>query len=1156
MGDVDMGEGAGRTEEELFELALKHDAKEFAELIAPEEADKVCSVVWALNVYYKGEHEAKLKEIVAELGTCGKLPADALKAQAPFDLQGAAALAKRYVTYSRKRARLYETYSIKEEEAEGFCKLWAYLLHDMNKNGAEATVQFIQSCIGTYSLFPHRCADLVLTVWEYFCSLDAQTKSCAPEVLRALGIELQELVGFRYLHHDVDKTVCPPWVRKTSIQTLLKDVPGVDISFYSRTPASLHKLTGSLINEGLLHYSELVPYLQPDLGVLQKEAEDYIAKKLACVQQLGSLEKKDLDKDFAQCKKPNCYGFNGHYGVLLGTVFAGAYKVAAGLLDDFAALQPMTYEPLEAGVAHVLQKKVDVLYARVTEIADNKRISEGIEETVTSAVDSLEELCPLLCHLGHRIVKYPKLFGHLLSILAFCAKHGFSGKARNARDGDEDEDDFVNAEDTEATSEDTAVQRLQKLLVNLCTSCFLPGLATMTGVLRTDKEEAGMPALTDASSPLHSHEVWSLLEYLPFRHRFQIYENVTKLLASNDVDLQWATAKLGEQTARTLRRLTNDNTGELARKLAMQSNTSPLTLFTVIFRHVMNYGSSIIPPVIEAMKNFSPMSLDVMTYKLISLMADDSRDRLKPDKTNLDDWVSNLGQFIGLFFRKHTAKYDVVPMLEFMLWRSKLGKTTELTVLSSMMRAAGVDSSEDLSDMQLQSLEGGPVARLDCVYMYDRHYEDTKTALKAQTRLTNGLRANMKDSGVASQMLLALAVMSSRCLYEHSAELDYSSGKHLRMIKEEHIRVSHALVQLLTFISVCIIPAALKSATDKAKDKAAAASTEAIQKIIPYNVSELVKTHGVFVPVAQMICQLRVTSRPLLEKTDTEQIKGVYGVSEVADIAMELLPEHFRGCLGLYLAFWSLRLTDINEGEKITAHLLAELERKEKDEARKSESQRESYFLTLYHSLRTKLEEEKKQQATSCATTQRLLRQNSKEVLGEFAGFDKLDAEAKESLLSGFFQTCLWPRVIVSSEQALFCARFLKNLAQIGFPIYAMYQFCCRAISRVLCSCTLIEVTRVSVFIRQILIDWPAAVEAKLCTKEDVGTGHAQLARGLIRILHRMEIIDEPQAAFEMLRSLSLHFPQHDAVCQAIGEAMEPLTKVCFLPDCAFFFKK
>eukprot|EP01061_Rhynchopus_euleeides_P016380 TRINITY_DN27659_c0_g1_i1.p1 TRINITY_DN27659_c0_g1~~TRINITY_DN27659_c0_g1_i1.p1 ORF type:complete len:1262 (+),score=607.78 TRINITY_DN27659_c0_g1_i1:90-3875(+) len=1152
-----MAAPSGRSVEALFDDALKLEAEEFAKLLTEEDRETACDAVWALHHYFSGNEsrEEQLKKIVAALEKA--LPEDQFKGLIPLQLVSAIRkeqkpdLSLELKRRTNTRCRKWDTYDVKEEEAEGFCKLWAYLLHELNRQGADEVVRYVQSCIGTYSLFPHRCADVILSVWEYTCSLDEQKKTCAGAVLRSLGVDVQELVGYRYLHHHIEKSVLPPWVKNSHVQALLKDPQGIDISFYDRTPASLHKLAGHLIKEGLLFYSDLIPYLQPSLEVLQKEAEDYITKKLAVVAALSNLDKKGLDAEFYgnACKKPNCYKFNDHYGVILGVVHAGAYDIASSLLSNFASLQPMTYTPLANGVASELQRAVSQLMAKINQLQEEKNISDDLEQTVLATIDGLESMSTLATHLGHRLSTNLKLFSMLVLALQFCCQNGHGcKKAKLTTAEDDDEENFVEDPETNGTSqtdvEQSVWQRLQKLIVSYGTYCFLPALSVMTGADRTDKKEADLTAMVDSAPPTLSHGVWALLEYLPFRHRFQLYENVTSLLATDDFELKWASAKLSEATARTLRRLTTDNSGELAKKLAKLSFCSPLILFTSIFRHVMNYGTEFIPHAIDAMKQFPPLALDVMSYKMISLMSDETKPRLKNDKVNLDDWLSNLGHFVAQFFKKQAVKYDVNPMLEYVLWRARMGKTTELTVLTSMLRAAGIDSTEDLSDVQVDALELGSYARTECISLYDQTVDNSKNAQKQQMRLAKMLRKTMRESGIAHQTVLALAVIYTRCMFDHDIDMEMggNEGVNLRMLKEEHARVSTTLVQLVLFIQHIIIPEERARVAHQAKgEKSAPLSFAASGKILPFTVCGLIDTYGVFPAVAQALCGPRAMSRPCLLKDDAEHVKELYGVESVDSLAEKLLPEGFRDCLSLYVAFWTLNLQDISDAADMYRTILEGISKRESDEDKKGEKSRDRNLLANLDRMRNSVEEEQKQQASAAKATQTRLRQNSKAILGPFG--ESAKDEKLQKMLSGFFQTCLWPRMLFSGEQAIFSARLLKNLGQIGFPVYQAYLFVCKAIPRCLASCTTIEAQRIALFLKQVFSDWLSGVESKGSTKEEFASGHAGLARGLLRFFNKGEPIHEQKLAFEVLRAMEKCFPMHEVICSKIEDAVRPLSE-------------
>eukprot|EP00659_Diplonema_papillatum_P007010 gene7010-10816_t len=1123
----------GKTVEELFDLALAKDAEAVAKVLVEEEKDRILDVLWALSHYSAGSESRghHLKMLITALGTkfskedmLARLPESLLTSTGKID-------AKSFADVLRKRGntrhRKWITYDLKEEEAEGFCKLWAFFLHDMNKQGTEATVQFVQACIGSYNLYPHRCVDLLLTAWEYLATVEdgaADGCSVVGEVIERLGVDVVEVVGFRYLHHHIEQMVVPSWAKNgAAAKSLLKDLAGTDVGFYEKTPRSLHTVAGALMKRGLLYYSDLVPYLQPTLDVLQKETEDYISKKLSVCEALGGIDKKGVDADYANVKLPNCYKFNDHYGLILGVLHSGAYDIAASLLDGFKDLQPMTYPALTRGIAAELAKKVDAVKLKIEDSAKH----DDTASVVSSVVDELESIAPILSHLGHRLSKNLHLFSSLVQVLLFCGKRAAGKEANLNRRDESDNEDNEDLEQEDADDDADMAQsdlqtRVSNLVVAMGTRAFLPALAVMTGVEKVNRKEGEPKDVIDCAPPSLSHNLWDLFRGVEFRERFKMYEEVANLMESSDFELQWADAKISEGTARVLRRLTHDSTGELAKRLAKLSHSSPLVLFNTIFRHVMNYGMNIIPEIVDALKNFAPLSLDVMTYRMISYMSDTSKPRVKPDKVNLDDWLSNLGHFTAAFYKKHANKYDVRPMLHYMLYHARTGRTHELVVLKEMLQAALIDSSEDLSDLQLALLEAGPVARLDC-----SHLHDGKTSSKQQARLSRALKKELVLEDIANNSVLALAKIHSNGVftqYDIEMEAGTQDNVNLRMVKEEQARVTSVLMQIVHFVELNVY--GRKNKEDPSNG--AAASSE----VFPFVVKDLVSTEGILPAVAQCMSRHKAKARPVLSE-DAADLAAVYG-ADSAWVKDNFLPsslaEHASG-IDLYLCFWSLSLRDLCKAEKVYSGIVDALNAK-KDEGKDQAANQK---------LLAGLEDERRDQEHNVATVSAKLKANAKLVIASLKECDSKDSPA----LAGFFQACLWPRIILQTDDAVFCARFLSTLHSLGLSnVSLIYAFVCRAVPRLITCCTNSEVQRASTFLRLVLSDWHSLVKAGKATKElrePLAEGHAQIARSLMRTLCRTDHQSEMKQAFEVLRGLQSEFPMHETICNKIEEAMSPM---------------
>eukprot|EP01063_Lacrimia_lanifica_P008317 TRINITY_DN15384_c0_g1_i1.p1 TRINITY_DN15384_c0_g1~~TRINITY_DN15384_c0_g1_i1.p1 ORF type:complete len:1250 (+),score=600.00 TRINITY_DN15384_c0_g1_i1:66-3815(+) len=1114
----------GRSVEELFDLSLATEADAFAQELATEEQAVMFDVLWALAHYSAGNESRQehLKKVHAALEAAGAYAGDPEGGRLPgllSDPKKAMDLTNKLRKRANTKNLKIDVHDLKEEEPEGYCKLWAFLLQEAAKQGAEATLHFIEACIGTYNLYPPRCGDLVLTAWEYHVSLGAAGAASFPgaELLALLNLDVVELLGFRYLQHNVDQPVLPAWAKSAHIKTLLQDLPGADLSFFESTPYTLHVVAASLIEAGRLYYSELQPYMQPSLLVLQKEAEDFISKKLTVVDALGGLDKKDIDKDFfddvGKCKPPACYKYNDHYGLILGLVHIGAYGLAEQLLSGFHDLQPMTYKPLAAGVAKAVSAQVEALAAKTKAEDDEAKAMEDV-------LAGLEALLPLAKRLGHRASANLKLVSVLMDCLQFCCD---KGSAAAAKQDVQDGGDVAMAGDSDNEDAAPTPTRVEALVTAMGTHVLLPALAVLTGVERSDKTEGGQAAGTDLAPPTLSHKLWGLLSCVPYRARFVMYENVNKMFESNDFEMQWAAAKITEATARVLRRLTEtDTSGENAKRLAKISCSSPLIMFNTVFRQIMNYGMKIIPYVVDSMRLFTPLAMDVMTYRMLSIMSDPSKERLKADKVYLEDWLTNLGHFTACFFRKHAGMYDLRPMLQYMLWKARMGQSHEMIVLSEVFKAAFIDSAEDLGETELSALEAGPVGRLECCHIYDPSKNNNKIAMK----LLAILKKEMKHEGMGKDSVFALAQMYSRCVYAPDPETDFgrNEGVNLRSMVEEQTRLSLVLTQLLSFAN-------LTAAKGEAKGSGELAGND----ILPYVVTQLTDKDGIDRAVAHVMCLHKVAAPPLL-LSETAEIEAVYGAG--ADKVAELyLPERFRGELGLYVAFWSMGIRDVADGSKFYKLLQEGIDKREKDESLTKEVQ-------LLKKLRTDAADEAKAQTKASSAALAKLKSNAAGLVKSFdAAKDKPDD--LQHLFCDLFQTCLWPRLTMSVDQALFAARFVRELARLSsFPVVELYRFLCKAIPRILSSLTVTEALRAGRFLAEVLGHWSELVDASKSTKDDLAKGHAHLCAGLLRMLSRAETnIYECRLAFQVLQSIKAQFPMHAEICTSVEDAVKPLMK-------------
>jgi THO complex subunit 2 len=122
-----------------------------------------------------------------------------------------------------------------------------------------------------------------------------------------------------------------------------------------------------------------------------------------------------------------------------------------------------------------------------------------------------------------------------------------------------------------------------------------------------------LPAFSLCSaSPALAHELWQLLQRLPYTRRFDLYHDWREAAYSSSPELMLARALAMHDTRRVMRRLAKENVKQLGRLIGKISHCSPAAVFPVILDQLQSYDN-LIQPVIESLKYATALSFDILT---------------------------------------------------------------------------------------------------------------------------------------------------------------------------------------------------------------------------------------------------------------------------------------------------------------------------------------------------------------------------------------------------------------------------------------------------------------------------------------------------------------------------------------------------------------
>ncbi len=121
------------------------------------------------------------------------------------------------------------------------------------------------------------------------------------------------------------------------------------------------------------------------------------------------------------------------------------------------------------------------------------------------------------------------------------------------------------------------------------------------------------PALSlNLANPALCHEVWNVLERLPYSHRYSLYYRWRNEVYTNcGPELAFCKTITISDTRKVMRRLSKENYKQLGRLLGKLSHANPTVVFPVVLDQLQAY-ENLITPVVDSLRYLTPLSFDVL----------------------------------------------------------------------------------------------------------------------------------------------------------------------------------------------------------------------------------------------------------------------------------------------------------------------------------------------------------------------------------------------------------------------------------------------------------------------------------------------------------------------------------------------------------------
>lgn len=607
------------------------------------------------------------------------------------------------------------------------------------------------------------------------------------------------------------------------------------------------------------------------------------------------------------------------------------------------------------------------------------------------------------------------------------------------------------------------------------------------------------------------NEIYGMLRYFSTPIRYAIYAEWYMGRSLRDPAMKRAFERTRRETISVMKRISKTNLTAMARSLAKIAYASPGIVFLVALQHIESY-TNLVDVVVECARYFTDLGYDVLIWSMMSSMGGEGRSRLKDGGTLVSDWLQALALFAGKVFKRYSIM-NVTPILQYVNLQLQRGISADLVVLEQIVASmAGVVSGTDFTDAQLTAMTGGEVLRRQTlISLQDKRYESTKTSKRFMRALT--------DHKLAGQIIIGIAQQRQSAVYAVPDE-----DAHVKLLSTMLDEAQRVFVQYLDLLRSNLSPEAFDDLVPDVSELitkfglevrsafyiSRASISHRMAKLTPITNGKR-KSIDSSGPVVDsegdvgMQASDAETPSPMLVAADSTVAGGDPDVVkedvEMSDVKVEsavvpanqqpwheilkpimsTLRENFPEEMwqimspGFFVTFWQLSLSDLQVPAKSydaeIARLMREqadimrdrLDRSEAGIARKEEAKK--HLASTADTLRTEL----KQQIKSFEHTKNRL---TREKPAWFVDFNK----KWDSLNDGILEYCIFPRAVLSTEDATYCFKLIKYLHTSGTPNFrtlGFYSHLFRAnrLRTMIFLCTTREADHFGRFLKEVLGD-------------------------------------------------------------------------------------
>ncbi|CAG8537110.1 1543_t:CDS:2 [Racocetra fulgida] len=488
-------------------------------------------------------------------------------------------------------------------------------------------------------------------------------------------------------------------------------------------------------------------------------------------------------------------------------------------------------------------------------------------------------------------------------------------------------------------------------------------------------------------------ELWNILKLFPYETRYKIYAD-WKLVYSSHQLLREQQKKVSYITKDILKKITEENCRVKGRDLAKISHTNPTVVFEIILKQIQAYDN-MMTSFVEACKYFTALEYDILTYQMLEIFACD-RARLKEDGVNISDWLKHLSDFCGNMCRKYD-KMNLTGILQFIVCKLKDRSSVDLYVLSQLITAMSGIKYETIPS-NLDVILMGTGENLRNIKLFNRNQKNVR-------RNSSRLGQTLVEEGFAMKIAILIAQLAQSIPYEAFGVVEESAG--LKSVIHQMDLCRNTYIQYVDFLAMTI-------------------GMEEYAAIVP-DIEKLTRTYQLQMEYAFMLLR-PVMNYKLKQHTDANDSMNINNESTVIwqpsllpiiDQVKSILPAYVWNGISphFFVTFWQLSLYDLEFPQ--------EEYRKAKNDLLNSANDDKIRDKSKILDIARQIDEDRRTHEQHVKSVKNRLKiEKDHWFSGQFTN--------RQDIITQFWQYCLFPRLITSADNAVFCVKFIEIMHEIG----------------------------------------------------------------------------------------------------------------------------